>query len=353
MVMTVLGDVAPDQLGLTLPHEHILSSQVGYWQMPADPARAAIATGPLRPELRPILAADPYLVHDNLALTSVADAVAELGRFAADGGRTVVDVTPIGLARDPVGLAAIARLTGLNIVMGTGYYVHETHPTWVQVATADQLADELVLELTVGVGETGVRAGIIGEVGCGSPMSAGEERSLRASARAALRTGVSVTMHRSSYPNELDSLAGLDVLLSEGLAPERIIASHCDERPSIEFALGAAERGVWLELDTWGIEAWAVEWPFGSRMLRGSVEADRIAMLLELLDRGLEDRLLLSQDVCSKEQLIRHGGFGYAHLTRTIEPKLRERGVSDALLAKLRVENPRRAIAGTQGGTSS
>jgi len=344
--MTVLGEVAADQLGLTLPHEHILVSQVGYWQMPADPERAAIATGPWRPDLRPILAEDPYLVHDNLTLTSVADAVAELGRFAGDGGGTVVDVTPIGAGRDPVGLAAIARLTGLNIVMGTGYYVHESQPTWVQVATVDQLAEEMVLELSVGVGETGIRAGIIGEVGCGSPMSEPEEKSLRASARAALHTGVSVTMHRSSYPNELDSLAGLDVLLSEGLAPERIIAGHCDERPAIEFALGAAKRGVWLELDTWGIEAWAVEWPFGGRMLRGSLEVDRIAMLLELLDRGLEDRILLSQDVCSKEQLTRNGGFGYAHLTRSIEPRLRERGVSDALLTKLRVDNPRRAIGG-------
>lgn len=347
MVMTVLGDVAPDQLGLTLPHEHVLASQVGYWQLPADPQRAAIAIRPLDPAMRAIVAEDPYLSHDNLSLSSVADAVAELGAFAADGGRTVVDVTPIGVGRDPVGLAAIARLTGLNVVMGTGYYVHETHPTWVQVASVDQLADEMILELTVGVGETGVRAGIIGEVGCGSPMSADEEKVLRAAARAALRTGVSVSMHRSSYPNELDSLAGLDVLLGEGLHPARIIASHCDERPSADFANAAAERGVWIELDTWGIEAWALEWPFGGQMLRGSLEVDRIAMLLDLLDRGLEDRLLLSQDVCSKQQLVRNGGFGYAHLTRTIEPKLRERGVSDVLLRKLRVDNPRRAIGGT------
>lgn len=347
MVMTVLGEIAPDQLGLALPHEHILVSQVGYWQLPTDPERAATAIRPLNAAMRGIVAEDPYLSHDNLSLTSIADAVDALGAFARDGGRTVVDVTPIGVGRDPVGLAAIARLTGLNIVMGTGYYVHETHPTWVQLATVDQLADEMELELTVGVGETGVRAGIIGEVGCGSPMSANEEKSLRAAARAALRTGVSVTMHRSSYPNELDSVAGLDVLLGEGLDPRRIIASHCDERPSIAFADAAAERGVWIELDTWGIEAWAVEWPFDGRMLRGSLEADRIAMLLELLDRGLEDQVLLSQDVCSKQQLPRHGGFGYAHLSRTIEPKLRERGVSDALLATLRVDNPRRALSGT------
>jgi phosphotriesterase-related protein len=346
MVMTVLGDVAPDQLGLTLPHEHILLSQVGYWQLPSDPERAALAIRPLDAGMRSIVAEDPYLSHDNLSLTSVADAVAELGEFAADGGRTLVDMTPIAAGRDPVGLAAIARLTGLNIVMGTGYYVHETHPTWVHVATVEQLTDEITLEVTVGVGETRVRAGIIGEVGCGSPMSPNEEKVLRASARAALRTGVSVSMHRSSYPNELDSLAGLDLLIGEGLDPGRIIASHCDERPSPDFANAAADRGVWIELDTWGIEAWALEWPFEGRMLRGSLEVDRIAMLLDLLDRGLEDRLLLSQDVCSKLQLTRNGGFGYAHLSRTIEPKLRERGVSDALLRKLRIDNPRRALSG-------
>ena len=347
MVMTVLGEVAPDQLGLTLPHEHILVSAVGYWQMPDDPERAGFAIGRLTPDVRAVLAEDPYLIHDNLALTSVADAVEELSRFASDGGRTVVELSPIGLGRDPVALAAISRLTGLNIVMGTGYYVRETHPTWVQVATVEQLADEMVRELTVGVGESGIRCGIIGEVGCGSPMSPNEEKVLRAAARAALATGVSVNMHRSSYPNELDSLAGLDVLLAEGLAPERIIASHCDERPDVGFAQGAADRGVWIELDTWGIEAWAVEWPFGGRMLRGSLEADRIVMLLDLLDRGLEDRLLISQDVCAKQQLTRHGGYGYAHLTRNIEPKLRERGVPDEVLRKLRYDNPRRAITGT------
>jgi phosphotriesterase-related protein len=350
MVMTVLGDVAPDTLGLTLPHEHILISAVGYWQMPSDAARVRLATGPLTPDVRGPLAEDPYLSHDNLALTSVAEAVEELLAFVDVGGRTVVECTPIGVGRDPVGLAAIARMTGLNIVMGTGYYVRETHTTWVEVATVDQLAEEMVRELTVGVGETGLRCGVIGEVGCGSPMSANEEKVLRASAQAALATGVTVNMHRSSYPNELESLAGLDVLLSEGLPPERIVASHCDERPGMGFANGAADRGVWIELDTWGIEAWALEWPIGGVRQRGSVEVDRIAMLLELLDRGLEDRILLSQDVCSKQQQARYGGFGYAHLSRTIEPKLREHGLTGMLLGKLRVTNPARALAGTPVG---
>ena len=75
--------------------------------------------------------------------------------------------------------------------------------------------------------------------------------------------------------------------------------------------------------------------------------------LLELLDRGLEDRILLSQDVCSKQQLARYGGFGYAHLSRAIEPTLRERGLTDALLTKLRVTNPARALAGTPVGATA
>jgi phosphotriesterase-related protein len=348
MVMTVTGEVAAADLGLTLPHEHILISAVGYWQMPAEPERVPLATGPLTPEVRGPLGEDPYLSHDNLALSSIAEAVEELRAFVDVGGRTVVECTPIGVGRDPVGLAAISRLTGLNIIMGTGYYVRETHPTWVEVATEAQLADEMIRELTLGVGETGIRCGFIGEAGCGSPMSANEGKVLRASARAALATGVTVNMHRSSYPNELDSLAGLDVLLSEGLAPGRIVASHCDERPSIAYADGAAERGVWIELDTWGIEAWALEWPIGGLRQRGSLEVDRIALLLELLDRGLEDRILLSQDVCSKQQQVRYGGFGYAHLSRTIEPKLREHGISDAVLTRLRVTNPARALAGAE-----
>src|SRR5262249_32540652 len=142
----------------------------------------------------------------------------------AAGGQTIVDLTNHGLGRDPRALQAIARQAGVNLVMGCGYYVEAGHPPGLRERDVEDLADEMVRDVLEGVGDSGVRAGIIGEIGTGNPMRPSEEKVLRAAARAQRATGVALNIHVSTQAGP----AALDLALGEGVAPERVVVSHVD-----------------------------------------------------------------------------------------------------------------------------
>ena len=159
-VQTVLGPIGPADLGFTLPHEH---TQIALWQIPA------------RWDYWQLTRDEPLILE-------------ELAAFRSAGGRSLVDLTLPGVGRDPAWLAAVARSSGLNVVMGCGWYRGAYYPpeALVDRRSVDDLADELVREATHGVGDSGVRPGIIGEIGTDKPwVSAQEERVHRAAARAA------------------------------------------------------------------------------------------------------------------------------------------------------------------------
>src|SRR5213594_4657911 len=164
-IQTVLGAVAPDAIGITLPHEHLL---IDFKVMFAEPAAAADKAR----TREPVSLANLGWVRqnfnaslDNLRLLDEQTAVDEIMLFRRAGGQTVVDPTNVSLSRDPLALARISRATGLNIVMGAGYYVEAAHPADMDRRSEDSIVREIVREVTVGVGDTGVRAGLIGEIG--------------------------------------------------------------------------------------------------------------------------------------------------------------------------------------------
>lgn len=347
-VTTVLGDVDETELGLVLPHEHLMANAAPQWTPPADPAE-------LKEALRPVEAAilgrsqlDHTFYRSILQVLDPLAVAAELQEFADVGGRTVVDLSPAGFGRDPVASRAISQLTGLNIVMGTGEYREIAHSSYVAVSNVDQIAEVMVSELTDGVGKTGIRAGIIGEIGSSNPVTDAEKKVLRAAAKAQQATGVALNIHRSVFPDPDACLVALDLVLDEGVDPSRVVMSHCDERPEAETALEVARRGAFVECDTFGMERWAMNWQQDGHPVERSHDRDRIAILKTLLDAGFLDQLLLSQDVCMQSQLVRNGGWGYAHISRNIEPRLKAGGVTDADLMTLRVENPRRLLAGAR-----
>jgi phosphotriesterase-related protein len=240
-------------------------------------------------------------------------------------------------------------LTGVNIVAGCGYYLARSHPPSVAERSVEQLADELIDVIERGFGDTGIRPGIIGEIGLGEPMYApghsgdemhpDEAKVLRAAGRAHRRTGLPVSVHIYNYrPNRL-ALMALDVLADEGVPLDRVIICHLDNRIDVPYAAQVAERGAYCEFDTFGIEAYRDS--EGSEYPR---DTERILALVQLVQRGLLDRLLLSHDVCTKMQLEAYGGWGYAHLSHYIEPRLRRAGLSDFDIRAMRVENPARVL---------
>jgi phosphotriesterase-related protein len=306
-VQTVLGPIEPASLGVTLPHEH---TQIALWHVPA------------RWDYWQLTKDEPIVLD-------------ELEAFRAAGGSALVDLTLPGVGRDPDWLARIARGSGLHVVMGCGWYRGAYYPLEARIdrRAVDDLADELVREATDGDGATGIRPGIIGEIGTDKPwVSAQEERVHRAAARAARRTGLAVTTHGVLSAVGLDQLR---ILEEEGLDPARVVIGHADSYPVLEHHLAIVERGASVEFDFLGMSFTAQERHGEPRV---------IELLCELLARGHVERVLLSQDVCNDAQLRRYGGNGYAYLATTFLPRLREAGVSDAEIETMTVANPRRIL---------
>ena len=187
-VQTVLGPIEPDELGVTMTHEHLLIDFRCMFQEPVEAGKKGLAYAPLSLENLGWVRYNWTSNLDNLTLFDEDTTVAEVNRYIRAGGTALVDATSIGIGRDPQGLAHIARATGLNIVMGAGYYVGSTHPPDMDVRTVEQLADEVVRDVTEGVGDTGIKSGIIGEIGCSWPWTDNERKVVRAGALAQQRT---------------------------------------------------------------------------------------------------------------------------------------------------------------------
>ncbi|HEX5147542.1 MAG TPA: hypothetical protein VFW02_00585, partial [Candidatus Limnocylindrales bacterium] len=200
--------------------------------------------------------------------------------------------------------------------------------------TVDELADELVTEFRDGVRRTGVRPGIIGEIGTDKPWLTGEEERVhRAAARAARRTGMAVTTH--AVMSDV-GLAQLRVFEEEGLDPGRVVIGHADSYPDAAYHRAIIERGANLEFDFLGMTFTPVERHGEPRLLR---------LLLSLLEAGYAGRILLSQDVCHDSQLSAYEGHGYTYLAKTFLPRLRSMGVDETTIATLSIENPRRILS--------
>ncbi len=310
-VQTVLGPIVPDELGVTLPHEH---TQIALWHIPGR--------------------WDYWQLTRDRALV-----LEELGRFRDAGGSSLVDLTLPGVGRDPAWLVDVARASGLHVVMGCGWYRGAYYPAEALIdrRSVDDLADELVREATEGIipsaGAEPVRPGIIGEIGTDKPwLSAQEERVHRAAARASRRTGLAISTH--GVMSDV-ALAQLAVFEEERADLSGVVVGHADSYPSLDHYLEIVRRGANVEFDFLGMS-------FTPQERHG--EGRIVDLVRELLSRGHADRILLSQDVCHDSQLVHYGGNGYAYLATSFLPRLRAAGVSDAEIETMTVANPRRIL---------
>lgn len=300
-VMTVTGPVPGEQLGYTLMHEHLFIDLT-----------------------RDVSTNNNYLSDPDLTL-------AELQRYKDAGGVTLVDQTNRGLGQDPLAVRDMAERSGLNIVLGSGWYREPYYEAYLYRWKTDQIAEQIVRDVTEGIDDTGVRAGIIGEIGAHFTwISPVEERMLRAAARAQKKTGVALTLHGLRAPLGLDQL---DILGEEGVDPRRVVVGHAHSYPYHAYHAEVARRGAFLTFDRMG--------------LTNEYERQRnIRLIRELLDAGYVRHLMLSHDVCYKSDLIAYGGLGYGYLPGELSATLRRAGVSDEQLHQMMVENPRRVLTG-------
>lgn len=332
-VQTVTGPIRPDQLGVTLPHEHVYINMT--------------RTTPQ----------DGYL--------NVADeTAAELALFAQAGGSTLIDMTngelsdyaaPVGFSSDlramqqnpDTGSRSIANVlatkemaeaTGLQVILGTGHY-YDTYldHRWFDRNSTNRIADFLVADLLDEIPGTGVRAGIIGEIASDlSHITAVEERSFRAAARAGRETGIMISTHAASFPT---GLAQLEILTEEGVDPSRVVIGHADTVKSVDYSLELMRLGAFVEFDC------LMTCRIGGSLIMHQIDR-RLSYLKAMIEKGYEKQILLSQDVCQRSHLRALGGPGYTFLFEEFRALAVAAGIAAETLDAIHTENPRRAVFG-------
>ena len=343
---TVCGEISREELGVVTTHEHVLLDLTAFYR--EQPVEGIPNPSTQKVEMWTLgtLNRDCYALKDNLLLDNEALQAEELARFKTAGGTTVVDASLPGIGRDPVALRRISEKTGLHIVMGTGYYVGDTHPEALSAMTEQQIADEMIRELEVGADGTNICAGYIGEIGISEIFDEKERRVLRAAALAQKATGVAINVHIN--PWTVGGLEAADILLDAGVAPDRICISHIDVENREDYVLGLLQKGVYVEFDNFGKEYYI------RREVRNSgyglfvTDVQRVTFLKKLIDLGYLNRVLLSCDLCLKQLLHTYGGWGYDHVLKNIVPMMEDEGITDQQIHTLLVENPANWLLGEQ-----
>ena len=336
--LTVLGPVPAESLGITLPHEHLVFDFRDYFEPPNTPAGWQVAQLPVSLEVLGSLRFDPFLLLDNMLHNDTDLTVQELREFIALGGRTIVDPTNVSIGRDPLALQAIAKATGLNIIMGAGHYFEISLGEPFRERTLGSVTEEIIRDVTVGVADTGVRAGLIGEIGTSSPVTENEEKSLRASARAQAQTGAPLMIHLNGWQREGEKV--LDIIEEEGGELSKTILCHMN--PSwmdLDYQRRLGERGAYLEYDMMGM---TYEYPPNKLCPDDSVT---VGAIKQLIDDGFLERILMSQDVFLKSQFRRYGGVGFTHVFTNLKTQYERLGISEGNLETIFILNSRRVLS--------
>jgi phosphotriesterase-related protein len=353
-VQTVTGLLDPEALGVTMPHEHLFVDLTCMFDPPTEASDRGRAYAPFSLEHLGWIRMHYFRHWDNLTLSDEATTVAELELYGAAGGSTIVDVSTPGIGRDPRALARVARASGVNVVMSTGFYVVATHPAEVAGMSEDDVAARMVAEIEEGAslfpasgGEqdwqpvpdrTGVRAGII-KCAATYPLHPEERKVLRGAAAAQRATGAGITVHVGRH--ELSAREILDALGDAGADLTRTSMDHLDLRVErTETLLEIAESGCFMEFDLFGTES--SYYPLTSRDMPS--DAQRLDVVGDLVERGLTSQLLISQDICTRHRLVRYGGHGYKHVVEHIVMRMRERGWDEGEIETILVRNPARLL---------
>jgi 5-phospho-D-xylono-1,4-lactonase len=290
-VMTVLGPISATELGVTDAHDHL------FLNSPALPGQD---------------------------FGDVDKAVEEV---TGAGLNAIVEVTPVGLGRNPAGMRAVSELTGVHIVAATGYHrdAHYQAGHWIYGASVEQLAERILTDIREGMEGDPARAGVIKTGASYQHISAAERKRMVAAAIASKETGVSILVHTEvgTCGHEI-----IDLLTQEGVAPDRIVLAHLDRNPDLELHREIADRGVWLEYDT-----------------VGRIKYRPDSQLLDLIADGRQERIMLGLDLGQRDYFRAYGGGpGIAYLMNTFVPRLRAR-IGDEAVRAILIDNPAAAFS--------
>lgn len=340
---TVLGVIEGRDLGVTLTHEHLVFDGKTIVAEPSGASERGLAGKPVSLENLSWLRYHPYENLDNMQLLDEQEAISEAMLYKQAGGNTIVDVTNVGIGRDPKALARISRTTGLNLIMGSGYYVAPCQPPNMSFKSEEEISEEIVRDITVGVGSSAIRAGLIGEIGCSWPLHDNERKVLRAAALAQQRTGASMSVHPGR--NRKAPFEIIEILGEAGADLSRVIMCHIDARIRDHSERSKLlETGCIIEYDLWGWEGHFPSYWTAEDFLDLPNDTQRIYELHQLIDDGYIDQILISHDICCKSRRVRYGGWGYSHILNYIVPMMLQRGMAQEQIDRIMIDNPKRLL---------
>jgi phosphotriesterase-related protein len=337
-VQTVLGPVSRSDLGIILPHEHLFSDDRSWSTVdPSSPLR----DHPITLETLGRISRNPTgVTEENLHIDDEDEIAEEASRFRTAGGTTLVDQTcSPAIGARPEALPRLAQRTGLKIVAGCGYYIDSTIPPHIRDAGVDEIALDLRRQVLDGLGGSGVRPGIIGEIGTGSPITPAEQKVLRACARVQQETGLGLAIH--VHPWRREAMDAIRIVSDEGADLSRVSIDHLDNTLDLEYHLEIAATGVFLGFMSFGTEYY---WDEGHYY--APTDRERVQHIVELVRRGHLRQILISQDIGYKSLLVRYGGWGYAHVLEHVVPMLLRWGLSQQDVDVITRENPARLLCG-------
>ncbi|KAA0540910.1 phosphotriesterase-related protein [Citrobacter freundii] len=249
----------------------------------------------------------------------------EMKDLRALGVSNIIEMTNRYMGRNPQFMLDLMRDTGINVMASTGYYQDAFFPEHVAARSVEQLAQEMVDEIVIGIDGTELKAGIIAEIGSSegviTPL---EEKVFIAAARAHIETGRPISTHTSFSTMGLEQLV---LLQAHGVDLSRVTVGHCDLKDNLDNILRMIDLGAYVQFDTIGKNNY---YP----------DENRIGMLHELRNRGLLNRVMLSMDITRRSHLKANGGNGYDYLLTTFIPQLRQSGFSQADVDTMLRDNP-------------
>jgi len=314
-INSVLGTIDTTELGQVLVHEHVTCAD---WSMKMNFGKK-------------------FFDRDEVIKT----AVYVFGEAKKCGISTVVDGTPVNLGRDIPLIREVAKKTGMNFIVSSGFYYQEE--PWLKARTIEEIYDFLIGECNEGIAGTGVLPGIMkcaADVDGVTPLM---ERLLTATGRVAVEKNLPIFCHTA--PKQHSGDKALEVLMATGVASNRIILGHSGDTSDVDYLETLLKRGAWLGLDRFGMSDYC-DPPY---------DPNGIAIIVELVARGWVDKLLLSHDTAAylafgikgepnyenrKDKLV------FTRIHKVVIPAIKKLGITDEQINTMLVENPRRFFEG-------
>ena len=339
-IVTVLGDIEPTQAGTVITHEHLI---VDVSLVYSEPKTHESHYGNEKISLENI----GWISHnwasnkENLVLDDENLAIEEIEHLKEVGGNTIVDVTPIGINRQPELIKNISSKSGVNVVMGSSYYVGASHPDYISTENPEQLANRIIRDIVEGVEDTGIRSGIIGEVGCTYPWSESEKKVLLASIIAQKETGAPLLIHPGR--NEHSPMEIVEYINKNNGDLSRTIIGHIERTIfNPDTLMDLASTGVYVNFDLFGNES--SYYPLSKEYYYMPNDHQRIEQVKLLIDSGYSEKILLGHDICTKHRLKTFGGHGWDHILKNIIPRMKKYGIIDNNIKKMIQKNPQKIL---------